>query len=145
MLQKHFYAYGHRYYFGSYLEKAGVIQINKCDTFLPQHYTHKIIFETNQDRDIYLSSPHPIEENSKQWAFIIKDCITFLCDIEKKQICYIEAQNYSTQLMEYWLIHIVLPLFWTLEGSYYFLHTGSVVVDGKAVLLWVTVMLESLQ
>ena len=134
MCNRHTYAYGHKLYFNSSIKEKSVIQIKKCDTSLPQDYTHKILFETNQDRNIYLLSPQPLEENSKQWAFIVEDCITFLCDIEKKQICYIEAENYSTQLMEYWLIHIVLPLFWTLEGSYYFLHTGSVVIDGKAVL-----------
>jgi hypothetical protein len=136
MQQKHFYAYGHKLTFSpSHKKDEDVIQISRCDTSLPPTYSFdKIFFDTNQDREIYMCSPHNLNEKSSQWAFVVKECVTFICDTEKKSIAYIEGEQYSQKLMEYWLIHIVLPLFWTLEGSYYFLHTGSVVVDGKAVL-----------
>ncbi len=135
MSQEHLYAYGHRLtFFPSQEEKRDAIQIQKCDTLSLEQYSHKIFFETNQDREIYLCSPKSLDENKNRWAFVVKDCVAFVCDIQNKSICYTKAEKFTTKLMEYWLIHIVLPLFFTLEGRYYFFHTGSVVVDGHAVL-----------
>ena len=38
------------------------------------------------------------------------------------------------ELLEYWFLHILLPLFYSLNAEYYFLHTGSVLVDEKPIL-----------
>jgi len=135
MSQKHFYAYGHKLLFDSSPEEgADVIRILPCDALFLDTYSHKVFFETNQGREIYLSSPHPLYENKEEWAFVVEECVTFVCNIRKKEICYKKEEHFTQKLMEYWLIHIVLPLFFTLEGRYYLFHTGSVEVDGEAVL-----------
>jgi len=135
-MHKHSYAYGHKLVFDSSHKKKveGGIYISKCAPLSLNNYSHKLFFKTNQGRTIFICSPSPLDIEKSKWAFVVEDCITFVCDIKEKSICYIEGEHYSEKLMEYWLVHIVLPLFWTLEGSFYFLHTGSVLIEGKAVL-----------
>lgn len=136
MQKKHLYAYGHQLLFHAQhlKESNGFIQILLCEELSLKTYTHKIFFETNQGREIYLCSPKSLDEDNNIWAFVVEECVTFFCDIKRKTICYTKAEKFSQELMEYWLIHIVLPLYFTLEGRYYFFHTGSVAIDGKAVL-----------
>ena len=136
MISKHLYAYGHTLSFYSTRKQreCNTIYIDCLHTLSLKQYTHKIFFDTNQGREIYLCSQYDLNEKQDKWAFVVEGCITFLCNTETKTICYKEEQNFSQELMEYWLVHIVLPLFLTLENKHYFFHTGSVLVEDKAVL-----------
>ena len=37
-------------------------------------------------------------------------------------------------MLEYWCFHIVLPIFFTIEETFDFLHAGAVEVEGKLIL-----------
>ncbi len=137
-MNKHFYAYGHTIFFQSSSQNLSQNQIiiHKCNGISINDFTYKHSFENNQNRVIYLKTKENIELNGapEEWIFVVEDVVVFLCNIKTQKICYKEGPKFSKTLLEYWLIHIVLPMHLTIQNKFYFLHTGSVVVDRKAVL-----------
>lgn len=99
-------------------------------------FPYRVSFETNQLRTISLRAEYDFTnvDSLKRYLFVVDDVILFLCDADKKEIFYLEDKNYSEKLMEYWLIHIVLPIYFTLNNTYYFLHSGCISVNDRATL-----------
>ena len=94
-------------------------------------------FFNNQGRDLCLYTDREFACTQKEqlWAFEIKDVVTFFWYSGSLDLGYIKHENYTEELLEYWSLHIVLPIFFTLEETYDFLHAGAVEVDGKPILL----------
>jgi len=137
-LSKHSYAYGYKLLFSSTkIEKTSkIIYIDKI-TRLPQdNLKEKIHFDTNQNRSIYLKvlDDFKTEKSFEKWIFVVDGVLSFLCDTKLNQIYYQKDYNYTDSRRDYWLMHIVLPIFFTLKKMYYLLHTGSVNINDKAVL-----------
>ena len=137
-MKKHTYAYGYNLVFSSDLEKTtpDTIYINKTQTLPLNDYQYEISFYTNQNRTIYLKTLDNFDTAKKfdKWIFVVEGVVSFLCDTNTKQILFQKDYNYQTKLMEYWLIHIVLPIYLSLDSTYYFLHAGSVNINAKAIL-----------
>lgn len=137
-MRKYLYAYGHNLNFSLNEKKTNLntIYINQSNTLPINDYKYKIYFYTNQDRNIYLKTQDDFEiaKTYDKWIFVVEGVVSFLCDIKTNQILFQKDYNYQKKLMEYWLIHIVLPIYFSLDNTYYFLHAGSVNVDDKAIL-----------
>lgn len=132
------YAYGYELIFDkkSDVHCKKCININEIDSISKEYFSYRVDFTTNQGRTIYLSAKSAFETSSslKEWLFCIEGVVSFLCMGDTHQLYYKKDVNYTDALMQYWFIHIVLPIALTLDATYYFLHTGSVNIDNKAVL-----------
>ena len=64
----------------------------------------------------------------------VKGVVTFYWYSSTKILNYIVQENFTAELLEYWALHIVIPIFFTIEEKYDFLHAGAVEVEGKPVL-----------
>ena len=93
-------------------------------------------FENNQYRHIELYTKNDLEkvDHHPTWLFVIKDVVIFKCNIETQKIYYIPQKNFTDDLFNYWLTHILLPIYFNMSNIYYFLHAGTVEFDGSAVL-----------
>ncbi len=94
------------------------------------------IFHNNQGRDITLYADREFSRTVKGqlWAFEIKDVMTFFWYSGALILEYVKHKNFTEALLEYWCLHIVLPLFFTIEETYNFLHASAVEVEGKPIL-----------
>jgi len=135
---KHHYAYGHTLSFHTppTLKQSDTIYINEIKNLEKDHLYFQANFHTNQKRKIYLLTENDFRNSTslEKWIFVVEDVVSFVCDTKQQQIFYHKDFNYTDKLMEYWLIHILLPIYLTLNDSYYFFHTGSVEVNNQAVL-----------
>ena len=132
------YVYGYKLVFdgNSNTSSSTLININEVNSVSLTNSSYRVDFQTNQDREIYLRTTSLLETFSMpdRWFFCVEDVVSFLCNGNTQQLYYKKELHYSDDLMRYWLIHIVLPLALTLDATYYFLHTGSVNINNKAVL-----------
>lgn len=112
------------------------IDVLKTQKLNSLKYKYKTNFDSNQDRKIYLLSKTNLENisNTSEFIFVVEDIVSYLCDANTNKILYYCHKNYSEKLMKYWLIHIVLPLYLTLNHTYYFLHAGSINLENIATL-----------
>ncbi|MEA3373232.1 MAG: hypothetical protein U9Q62_06010 [Campylobacterota bacterium] len=122
-------------------EKKGVSKkkplfITESKTFSADDYPFKEKFHNNQNRILRLYSDNDIRYAVKdqRWVFTIEDVVSFSWLQESNEIFYQLLPSATEELLRYWLLHIVLPLYLTTENLYYFLHAGAVQVDKKSVL-----------
>ncbi|MCF6207645.1 MAG: hypothetical protein L3J47_12290 [Sulfurovum sp.] len=103
---------------------------------ISNHFNLSVPFFNNQGREVCLYS-NQIEDDAKSrrlWAFDIKGVALFYWYKEKKEINYIAYEDFSEELLQYWVLHTVLPVFFTTGEYYDFLHAGAVEVDEKPIL-----------
>jgi len=95
-----------------------------------------IPFINNQERDVTLYTDRPFAFTQKEqlWAFKVKDVVTFFWHSGTLTLEYISHEKFTPELLEYWCLHIILPIFFTLENRYDFLHAGAVEVDENPIL-----------
>lgn len=98
--------------------------------------THKWTFYNNQGRDIDLYTDRELSDTVKNqlWAFDVKEVVTFFWKSGSSTIYYMPQKYFNHDLLEYWSLHTLLPIFFTVEEVYDFLHAGAVEVEGKPVL-----------
>ena len=97
---------------------------------------YKNSFRNNQGRDLALYTDRPFARTvtGQRWAFEIEGVVTFFWCSGEMTIDYVPAKNFTLELLEYWTLHIVLPIFLTIEEHYYFLHAGAVEIEGLPIL-----------
>lgn len=103
---------------------------------LPEVFRFHISFYSNQGRELKLLSDRefaPAVQNQR-WAFDVKDVVTFVWYSGTLEVEYISHENFTEELLEYWCMHLMLPLFFTIEETYDFLHAGAVEVEEKSIL-----------
>lgn len=98
--------------------------------------SHKMIFFNNQGRNIALYTDRPFMRTSveQRWCFDVEGVVSFFWTSGELTIDYVKAENFTSQLLVYWTLHVVLPIFLTIEEHCYFLHAGAVEIDEKPVL-----------
>lgn len=114
--------------------KVTVLQSAK----VPAEKLQKIIhfYANNQGREVSLLSEdgNCVDNSQKLWGFHIKDVVFFWWK-NKTNIIYYKLETAGTpELLSYWLLHIALPMFFTAEEHYAFLHAGAIEVQGKPIL-----------
>ncbi len=97
---------------------------------------YKMIFTSNQGRDLAVYSDRPFARTvaKQQWTFDIEGVMTFFWNSGEFTIEYLKSEDFSPELLKYWALHIVLPLFLSIEEHFYFLHAGAVEIENAAVL-----------
>ncbi len=86
-------------------------------------------------RKVYLYSDHEFDgsEAGQPWCYEVKDVVSFYWVGGERSIYYELGEKGDTNLLSFWFIHLLLPLYMTLENMYDFLHAGAVEVEGKSI------------
>ncbi len=103
---------------------------------LSEKLLYEMTFHNNQGRDLMLYTDRGLKRTKKGqlWAFEVKNVVTFFWYSGTLNLEYIKHDKFTKELLEYWCLHIVLPVFFTIEETYDFLHAGAVEVEGKPIL-----------
>lgn len=101
-----------------------------------EKFIHKMVFFNNQGRDIALYTDRPFMRTSpeQRWCFKVEGVVTFFWISGEMSISYVPDENLTSELLAYWTLHVILPIFLTIEEHYYYLHAGAVEVDEKPIL-----------
>lgn len=86
-------------------------------------------------RKVYLYSDRVFDgsEARQPWCYEVKDVVRFYWLGGERTIYYELGEKGDANLLGFWFIHLLLPLFMTLENMYDFLHAGAVEVEGKPI------------
>ena len=87
-------------------------------------------------RNVYLYSDRVLDgsETGQPWCYEVKDVVRFYWTGGERTIFYELDEKGDADLLSFWFIHLLLPLYFTLEDMYDFLHAGAVEVEGKPIL-----------
>ena len=87
------------------------------------------------DRKVYLYSDREFDgsEVGQPWCYEVQDIVTFYWVGGERTIYYKFGEKGDANLLSFWFIHLLLPLYMTLENMYDFLHAGAVEVEGKPI------------
>lgn len=128
--------YGYEIIFGHEKgSKKQYYQIEEDNSF-SSDFSYMLYLNNNQYRVVSITSNSSFEElkANQNIYFHIEDVITFLVRLNTNKI-YFKYHKYGNQeLLKYWLFHTFLPILFTLENKYYFIHAGAVEIDGKPIL-----------
>ena len=118
---------------GSY---SDIITIKKSMILnLSNSLDNPITFYNNQGRTLCLyTETFTRTKPTQQWIFDVEGVVTFSWYSGEMIIEYLPKENFTSKLLEYWTLHILLPIFLTIEEHCYFLHAGAVEIDDSAVL-----------
>lgn len=119
---------------GSFSDVVTVQENTNCT--LNNEMLYEMTFHNNQGRDLMLYTNREFSPTQKGqiWIFEIKDVVSFFWHSGTLNLEYIKHDKFTVKLLEYWCLHIVLPVFFTLEETFDFLHAGAVEVNGKPIL-----------
>ena len=86
--------------------------------------------------NVYLYSDRLFDSNEAgpPWCYEVTDVVRFYWIGGERTIYYELDDKGNANLLSFWFIHLLLPLYLTLEEMYDFLHAGAVEVDGKPIL-----------
>ena len=85
-------------------------------------------FNNNQGREIsFCLAP-------SSFIFNVKNVLSFECFTETNEVFYQLHKEGTEELLKYWFTHTLLPIYFTIANTYYFLHAGAVRVNSKTVL-----------
>ena len=73
-------------------------------------------------------------QKGQLWAFEVEDVVSFLWESGTKTLSYMPHKKFTERLLEYWSLHIVIPIYFTVEETYDFLHAGAIEVNEKPIL-----------
>jgi hypothetical protein len=88
-------------------------------------------------RSVYLHSDRLIDGGSnrgQRWCFEVKEIVRFYWRGEEQSIYYELDKKCDVNLLGFWFVHQLLPIYMTLENMYEFIHAGAVEIKGKAIL-----------
>lgn len=102
--------------------------LGKLKQATPQLQGHGREFSVMTDGGIALSSA------GQHWCFQVNDIVRFYWTGGEFQIEYELLQGAREDLLVFWLVHIFLPLWCTLEGLYELMHACAVDIAGKTAL-----------
>lgn len=95
-----------------------------------------ITFDQNQGRDVQLSTDGTFHSNeaSQMWCFEIKEVVMFQWSKGSTIIEYHDQENCTSELIAYWFLHTLLPIYLSIESNYELIHAGAVEINKKPVL-----------
>ena len=69
-----------------------------------------------------------------RWGIEVRDVVFVVWRCGEYTVTYTPLDSFTPKLLEFWVLHTILPLMLTLEDSCNILHVGAVEIDGEAVL-----------
>lgn len=115
--------------------KKQYYQIEEDNSFSPD-FSYVLYLNNNQYRIVSISSDSSFEKLkiNQNIYFCVEDIATFFVQLNTNKI-YFKYHKYGNEdLLKYWLFHTFLPILFTLENKYYFIHAGAVEINGKPIL-----------
>jgi hypothetical protein len=90
----------------------------------------------NQFRKVSITSNKDFSNITKNQSinFLVENIVSFNSKVGSNKIDFTLEKDGTMELMNYWLYHTFLPILFTIENKYYFLHAGAVHIEDKAVL-----------
>ncbi|WP_345990695.1 hypothetical protein WCX18_06310 [Sulfurimonas sp. HSL1-2] len=87
-------------------------------------------------RNVYFYSDRLFDrpEKGQPWCYEVKDVVAFYWVGGERELYYELHEHGNAALLAFWFIHLVLPLYFTLEEMYDFFHAGAVEIDNRPVL-----------
>lgn len=110
------------------IRMQGNSHAQKLERCFPQFQGHGRTLSIFTDRKFDKSSA------GQPWCFEVEGVAKFYWIGGDTSIQYDVMADEEDKLLAFWLIHIFLPLWFTLEGHYEFIHAGAVEIDGEPVL-----------
>jgi len=103
---------------------------------LKQSITCGFPFYMAHGRKVYLYSDRLFDgaEAGQPWCYEIKGVLRFYWRGGEQKIYYKLDEQGDSNLLSFWFIHLLLPLYFTLENKYDFLHAGAIEVSGSPIL-----------
>lgn len=91
---------------------------------------------TSHGRELFIHSDSPFGSSrpGQPWCIEVKGVVSFYWISGQPLIEYVVGEAYEENLVAFWLIHIFLPIYLTMEHGYDFLHAGAVDVAGRTIL-----------
>ena len=95
----------------------------------------KLIYEmdffNNQGRHLVLYTEREFARAQKGqlWSLEVEDVITYFWRSGDLTLNYIPEKLFTPQLLEYWTLHTILPIYFTIEEQYDFLHAGAIELE----------------
>ena len=128
--------YGSNIFFDKLDTKQPKSKVLKESKTLLVDNSHILLFTNNQYRRVAISSDKSFSQNQTNQSinFLVEDVVTFSVKKGEDTIYYRLYKEGTQELAEYWLSHTFLPILFTMENIYYFLHAGAVEIDSKPIL-----------
>jgi len=104
------------------------ISVQYLQEYIPLGISHGRELAIHTDRPFSKSQQH------QPWCFEVKDVVSFYWISGERSIYYELGTSGNDSLLTFWFLHIFLPLYFTIEDKYDFLHAGAVEVDDKPIL-----------
>ncbi|KYJ86417.1 hypothetical protein AS592_06385 [Sulfurovum riftiae] len=108
---------------------------SKVPTELKQSITCGFPLYWAHGRNVYFYSDREFDGSDMEqpWCYEVEDVVTFYWVGGEDTIYYELGEKGDANLLGFWFVHLLLPLYMTLEGKYDFLHAGAVEVDGRPI------------
>ena len=68
------------------------------------------------------------------WGIDIKEIMSLRWVCGEHTVTYMPHKHFTPELLQFWILHTVLPVVLTLEDRYTFLHVGAVEVEGVPII-----------
>ena len=110
-------------------------QVEEDSSFLLDD-SYILYLNNNQYREVSITSDESFInlQINQNIYFHIKDVITFYIKLNSKKIYFKYHKHGNEELLKYWLFHTFLPILFTLENKYYFIHAGAIEIEGSPIL-----------
>jgi len=69
-----------------------------------------------------------------RWGVDVKGVMSVVWRCGEHTIEYLPQKEYTPELLQFWVLHTILPMMFSLDETYTILHVGAVEVKGKPVL-----------
>ena len=92
--------------------------------------------QNNQYRKVSITSDKSFSNITANQSinFLVENIVSFNSKVGSNKITFKLEKDGTKELLEYWLYHTFLPILFTIENKYYFLHAGAVEIEEQAVL-----------
>jgi hypothetical protein len=128
--------YDYQIFFDKINHKQPKSKVLKESKTLLVDNSHILLFSNNQNRRVAITSDKSFSDNQTNQSinFLVEDVVTFSVKKGEDTIYYKLYKEGTQSLAIYWFSHTFLPILFTMEDVYYFLHAGAVEIDSKSVL-----------
>lgn len=109
-------------------ERSGSVSRKELDVCTPVFNSHSRSLSFYSDREFAPSV------EGQPWCLEASDVVRFYWVGGARNLEYEALEQCTEQLLAFWSIHLILPLYLTLEGLYEFIHACAVDVGGDSIL-----------
>lgn len=95
-----------------------------------------LVYQNNQERQIALYTDRNFSSPSsdQRWIFTVENVLSFEWETDSNVFKYRYDELATDDIFQFWLYHVVLPVYFSIRQVYKFLHAGAVEMDNKPVL-----------